>query len=329
MLPGMGAPAADPIAKFYAGKTINLIISTGPGGGLDASARLVAGYMAAHIPGRPVIVARNMTGGGHLLATNYMFNQAPRDGTTIAAILPAFVAYQVLDGKGVQYDAARFAWLGASDVDNLNLYVWHTAGVKTVADAKRRDVLMGATGVGSYSAQLPTLMNNLLGTRFKVVSGYKSTAEINLAMQRGEVEGRAGNSFASLRSQNPDWLRDRRIDMLVQLGAERDPDFPTVPLLSELTESLDHRRIVSVATGEVAIGKPFLTTPDVPPERLAALRAAFETTTRDPAYLAEAKRLDIGTRAVGHLRIKELADAILATPPDVVAMTRAAMQARP
>ena len=329
LLPGTGAPAADPVAEFYAGKSINLIISTGSGGGLDASARLVARHMAAHIPGRPTIVARNMTGAGHLLATNYLFNQAPRDGTTIAAILPAFVAFQILDGKGAQYDAARFAWLGASDADNQNLYVWHTAGIKSVADAKRREVLMGATGAGSYAALWPTLMNNLLGTRFKLVSGYKSTAEINLAMQRGEVEGRAGNSFSSLRSQNPDWLRDKRIDMLVQIGAERDPDFPTVPLLAELSENLEHRRIISVVAGEVAIGKPFLTTPEAPPERLAALRAAFEATTRDAAYLAEAKRLDIGTRAVGHVRIKELADAILATPPDVIAKTRAAIQARP
>ena len=118
--------AADPVAKFYAGKSINLIISTGPGGGLDASARLFARLMQPHIPGKPTIVARNMTGAGHLQATNYVFNQAPRDGTTIAAILPAFVAYQILDGKGANYDAARFNWLGASDVDNQNLYVWHS-----------------------------------------------------------------------------------------------------------------------------------------------------------------------------------------------------------
>lgn len=326
----LGTPAAaDPVAEFYAGKTVNLIISTGAGGGLDASARLVARYMAAHIPGKPTIVSRNMTGAGHLQATNYLFAQAPRDGTTIAAILPAFVAYQLLDGKGAQYDARRFNWLGTSDVDNQNLYVWHTAGVRSVADAKRREVLMGATGAGSYSALWPTLMNNLFGTRFKLVFGYKATTEIHLAMQRGEVEGRAGNLFSSLKSQSPDWLREKRIDILVQIGAERDVDFPEVPLLSELSETAEQRSIVQVVAGEVAIGKPLLAPPEVPADRLAALRAAFDTTTRDPAYLAEAKRHDISVRAAGHARVKELADAILSSPPEIVAKARAAIQSKP
>jgi len=321
--------AGADVAEFYAGRTINLIISTGSGGGLDASARLIARYMTNHIPGRPSIVARNMTGAGHLQATNYLYNQAPRDGTTIAAILPAFVAYQVLDGTGAQYDARRFLWLGSSDVDNQNLYVWHAAGIKSLADARKRQVLMGATGVGSYAALWPTLMNNLLGTRFKLVLGYKSTTEIHLAMQRGEVEGRAGNVFSSLKSQNPDWLHERRIDVLVQIGAERDPEFTDVPLLSELAENDEYRRVVSVLAGEVAIGKPFLTTPEVPADRLAALRAAFEATTADGAYLAEAKRLEIGARALGHARVKAIADAILATPPDVIAKARAAIEVRP
>lgn len=327
MLPA--AAAADPVADFYTGKSINIIISTGPGGGLDASARLFARYMAPRIPGKPTIVARNMTGAGHLQATNYVFNQAPRDGTTIAAILPAFVTYQVLDGKGAQYDAARFNWLGSVDVDNQNLYVWHTTGVKTAADARRREVLMGATGAGSYSALWPTLMNNLFGTRFKLVFGYKATTEIHLAMQRGEVEGRAGNLFSSLKSQNPDWLREKKIDILVQIGNERDAEFPDVPLLSELAETAEQRSIVSVAAGEVVIGKPLLTPPEVPPERLAALRAAFDATTRDAAYLAEAKRLDVGARPLGHERVKALADAILSSPPDIVARARAALQVKP
>ena len=210
MIVGAGSAATQPVDEFYAGKTISLIISTGSGGGLDASARLVAKYMSRHLPGRPAIVAKNMTGAGHLMATNYVYAQAPRDGTTIAAILPAFVGYQVLDGKGAQYDAAKFHWLGASDVDNQNLYVWHTAGVKSVDDARRTEILMGATGAGSYTVLWPTVMNALLGTKFKIVSGYKSTNEIHLAMQRGEVQGRAGNLFSSLRSRMQTGYRRKR-----------------------------------------------------------------------------------------------------------------------
>ncbi len=315
----------DQVGQFYAGKTVSLIVSTGAGGGLDASARLIARHLGNHIPGKPQIVARNMTGAGHLQATNYVFGQAPKDGTTIAAILPAFVAYQLLDGKGAQYDAARFPWIGAMDVDNQNLYVWHATGISSVEDARRKEVLMGATGAGSYTALWPTLMNNLVGTRFKIVSGYKSTTEIHVAMERGEVQGRAGNLFSSLRSQNPDWLRDRKIVMLVQIGAERDPGFADVPLLSELAQNAEDARVLSLLSGEVAIGKPLLTTPDIPPERLAALREAFAATNKDQAYQDEAKKLSIGVRALGHERIKAMTDTILSTPPALVAKAKQAM----
>lgn len=322
-----GSAAAQSVAEFYAGRSISLIISTGSGGGLDASARLVARHMGNHIPGKPAIVPRNMTGAGHLAATNHVYAQAPKDGTTIAAILPAFVGYQLIDGKGALYDAAKFPWLGSSDIDNQNLFVWHTAGVKTVDDVRRKEVLMGATGAGSYTALWPTLMNNLLGTKFKIVSGYKSTNEIHLALQRGEVQGRAGNSFSSLKSQNSDWLAENKIVMLVQIGTELDQEFSAVPLLSELATSEEHRRIITFLSGEVGMGKPFLTTPGVPADRLAALRAAFAATTRDPAYLDEALRLNIGVRAESHEKVAAIANSILSTPADLVAKTRAAIAA--
>jgi tripartite-type tricarboxylate transporter receptor subunit TctC len=324
---GAGSAAAQPVAEFYAGKTITLIISTGSGGGLDASARLIAKHMGNHIPGKPTIVPKNMTGGGHLVATNYLYAQAPKDGTTIGAILAAFVGYQVLDGKGAQYDAAKFHWLGASDVDNQNLYVWHAAGVKSVADAKATEVPMGATGAGSYTILWPTVMNALLGTRFKVVSGYKSTNEIHLAMERGEVQGRAGNFFSSLKSQNADWLADKKINLLVQIGTERDPEFVAVPLLSELAANEEQRRILAFLSGEVGLGKPFLAPPGVPVDRLAALREAFEATTRDRDYLDEAQRLNIGVRAAHHSKLTAIAQSILSTPDDLVAKTREAIAA--
>lgn len=324
----VGAPGtarSQSVAEFYAGKSISLIVSTGVGGGLDTSARLVARHMSAHIPGKPSIVVRNMTGAGHLQATNYLYGQAPKDGTTIAAILPSFVGYQILDGRGVQYDAKQFNWIGASDVDNQNLYVWSKSGVTSVADAQKREILMGATGSGSYTVLWPTVMNTLLETKFKIVTGYKSTNEIHLAMQRDEVVGRAGNFFSSLRSQNGDWLRDKSINILVQIGSVRDPDFPDVPLLTELAPDQSSRDILTLLSGEVALGKAFLTTPELPADRLLALRAAFEATTQDPAYLAEARKSDIGTRAAGHAELKALADGMLATPPDLVARARAAI----
>jgi tripartite-type tricarboxylate transporter receptor subunit TctC len=323
------APAkADPVADFYAGRTITLIISTGVGGGVDTNARIVARHMGAHIPGHPAIVPSNMTGAGHLRATNYIYGPAPQDGTTIAAILPAFVGYQVLDGKGASYDAKKIPFLGSSDVENANLYTWHTVGIKSIDEIKQKQVLMGSTGAGSYTALYPTLLNNVLGMKFKIVSGYKSTNEIHLAMERGEVQGRAGNFFSSLKSQNPDWLRDKKIDILLQIGAARDPEWPQVPLLTDLATNDEQRQIFKVFSAEIALGRTFVTTPGVPADRLAALRAAFAQTMRDPAFRDEIGKANMQSRPLSYEKAREIADQILNLPPDVIARAKAAMQTR-
>lgn len=318
---------ADPIADFYASKTITLIVSTGVGGGVDTNARIVAQHMGAYIPGNPSIVTKNMTGAGHLQATNYIYGPAPKDGTTIAAILPAFVGYQVLDGRGAQYDVRNIPFLGSSDVENANLYTWHTLGIKSIEEVRQREVLMGATGAGSYTVLYPTLLDNVLGMKFKVVSGYKSTNEINLAMERGEVSGRAGDFFTSLKSQNPDWLRDKKIDMLLQFGSVRDPEWPDTPLLTDLATNDEQRQIFRVFSAEMALGRTFVTTPGIAADRLAALRKAFEETLRDPAFLDDIKRVGMLARPLSHEKARILADEIVNMPPDLIAKAKAAMQA--
>ena len=323
-----GAAQADSVADFYAGKTISLVISTGVGGGVDTNARVLARHIGDHIPGNPTVVPKNMTGAGHLQATNFLYNAAPKDGTYFGAILPTFVGYQVLDGKGAQYDARQFNFLGSSDVENANFYTWHTLGLKSVLDARTREVLMGGTGAGSYTVLYPTLLNNMLGTKFKIVTGYKSTNEIHLAMERGEVSGRAGNFFTSLKSQNPDWLRDKKIDMLLQFGAARDPEWPDTPLLSELAETPEQKQIFNVFSAEVALGKVYVTTPGAPEERLAALRKAFEETLRDPAYIEDARKVEMLVRPLAWQRAKAMADEIVGMSPDMVAKAKAAMEIR-
>ncbi|HEY8578237.1 MAG TPA: tripartite tricarboxylate transporter substrate-binding protein [Beijerinckiaceae bacterium] len=321
----LAAPAgAQDVKSFYAGRSINLIISTGAGGGLDANARLVARHMGRHIPGQPSIVPRNMPGAGHLAATNFMYNQAPRDGSHIAAILPSFILYKLIDGKGAQYDSARFNWIGSSDVDNMNVYVWSAAPVKSFADVKTTEILMGGTGAGSYTVLFPTLMNNLLGAKFKIVPGYKSTNEVHIAMERGEVQGRAGNFFSSLRSTNADWLRDGKITLIAQIGERRDPDFPDVPLLQDLTQDADAKRILRLFSAEIAMGRAMLTTPDTPPDRLAALRAAFDETMKDPAFLAEAKQAGMPVRPLGAAELSAIAQEIASTPKQLIERAAAA-----
>ena len=317
---------ADAVADFYAGKSISLIISTGVGGGVDTNARVLARHLGNHIPGNPQIVPKNMTGAGHLQAANFMYGAAPKDGTHIGAILAAFVGYQVLDGKGANYDVRNYNFLGSSDVENLNFYTWRTAGIKSVLEAREKQVLVGGTGAGSYSVLYPTLLNNVLGTKFKVVTGYKSTNEIHLAMERGEVQGRAGNLFTSLKSQNPDWLRDNRLAMLMQVGAARDPEWPDVPLLTDLAENDEQRQIFKVFSAEVALGKIFITTPGVPADRLAALRKAFEDTLRDPAFIEDAKKVEMLVRPLGWEKAKALADELVSMSPETIARAKAAME---
>src|SRR5262249_26584800 len=195
-------------ADFYSGKTIELIVSTGVGGGLDANARVVARHLVRHIPGQPVIVVKNMPGAGHIRAAKYVFTQAPQDGTTIATFIPIFVMAQVLErSRSIQFNSAQFNWLASTSSSNSTVYVWHTSGIKAVEDATKRTVVMGGTGAGSYTIIYPTVMNSLIGTRFKLVTGYQSTAEVGLAMERGEIEGRAGNNFNSLKADSCDRLR--------------------------------------------------------------------------------------------------------------------------
>lgn len=319
------APAhAQSPAEFYKGKTVQIIVSTGAGTGHDTGVRLVAKYLPNHIPGKPTVITKNMPGGGHVLAANYVHNNAARDGTTLGAILPAFVLHQVIDGRGVKYDAGKFIWIGSSLVDNMNLYVWHTAGIKSLDDVMKREVVMGATGAGSYTALFPTVLNNILGTKFKVVPGYQTTGQIHIAMERGEVQGRAGNFFSSLKTNNPDWIRDNKVDIIMQIGVDRDPEFKDIPLMTELGKTEDQKRVLALFSGEIAMGRAFLTTPDVPADRVATLRKAFMDTMKDPAFLAEAAKIDLPVRPTDHARLASIVQSILSTPPQLVARARKA-----
>jgi tripartite-type tricarboxylate transporter receptor subunit TctC len=314
-------------ADFYKGKTVDLVISTGVGGGLDANARVVARHLADHIPGNPTIVPRNMPGAGHIRAANFVFSQAPKDGTVIATFIPVFVMAQVLDrSKGIQFDPASFNWLASTSSSNSTIYTWHTSSVKSVADATRRDVLMGGTGAGSYTIIYPTVMNSVIGTRFKLVTGYQSTAEIGLAMERGEVEGRAGNNFNSLKAENAEWLKTGKIALIAQVGIERDPEYPDLPLLTDLARSDQDRQVLKLFSTDVVIGRPFVTSPGVPAERVALLRKAFEQMMVDPAYLDDSQKAGLDVTPVAGAKIQAVVADLVHTPTDIVAKAKLAME---
>lgn len=315
---------AQTVGEFYEGKTITIVTSTGAGGSYDVTARLIARHMPRHIPGNPTMIVQNMPGGGNVLATNYMYTIAPKDGTTIATLHNAIPLHQVLAGAGVRYDAGRFNWLGSTGPENEVIIVWHAAGVRTIEEARQREVVLGATGAGSGIVIIPRAMNKLLGTRFKLVMGYKSSEDVNLAMQRGEVEARAF-SFSSILMQRADWIKEKKIAILAQAGAKRAHELPDVPLLTELAKSEEQRRILKLISSPPGLGRPYAAPPGTPDDRLAILRKAFAATMSDRAFLAEAEKLVVDIDPMSAEEVTRIVAETINAAPEVVAAATAAI----
>ena len=309
---------------FYAGKTITIVTSTGVGGTYDVSARAISRHMGRYIPGNPGIVVQNMPGAGNVLATNFMAVNAPKDGTFIATVHAAMPMHQVLDGRGVRFDASQFNWLGSTGAENEVVLVWHTAGVTTFEEATKKEIILGGTGEGSGIFMIPQAMNNVLGTKFKMVIGYKSSEDVNLAMQRGEIQSRAF-SLGSIVSQHPDWIRDKRVAFIAQAGAHRAHDLPDVPLLTELAKTDEQRQILQMVSTTAGLGKPFLAPPGVDPERVALLRKAFASTLADPQFLADAGKLNLKIEPMSAEEVTQIVASTIGAGPVIVAKTKAAV----
>ena len=309
---------------FYAGRQIRLVIGNNAGTSYDLSARLIARYLGRHIPGTPAIVPENMPGASGLIATNHVYNLAPQDGTVILAALETIPLRQALGDENVKFDAAKMHWLG-NPASSVNVIVtWESSPVRTIADARQISVPIGGTTRDAASGVEVALADNLLGTRFKLVTGYKGT-DIDLAMERGEVQGRAGQSWDGWKLTHPDWVRDRRLHVLVQLGVARARDLPDVPLYSDIAASEEARRILDLFAVPVALGRPLLVGPGVPAERVALLRRAFEATMRDPDFRAEAARHNLTLDPVTGEMLQDFVAKILSAPPAIVAKAKAAM----
>src|SRR6202051_1243156 len=283
---GMAAPArADDVADFSRGKRISLVVGYGTGGGYDLYARMLGRFLGEHIPGKPTIIAQNMPGAGSRGAANWLYKVAPRDGSVIATLSQTTPTDQALGQPGVQFDVRKLNWIGNMVVVNNILYVAAARGVATIEQAKSKPLAIGATGASSPSVLYPQVSNNLLGTKFRIVAGYVSGGDINIAVERGEVDGRGSDSWASMQTTHPDWLRDRTVNILFQIGTKRHTDSPDVPLWSELGQTDEQRQVLEILSGDVAVGRPILTAPGVPPERVRALRRAFDDTLADPMFI--------------------------------------------
>jgi tripartite-type tricarboxylate transporter receptor subunit TctC len=318
---------ADAVSDFYQGRQIRFVVRTPPGGDYDQYTRLFARFMGKHIPGNPALIPVNMPGGGGITAANYMAQIAPRDGTVIGIVSQGLAADQALGmSPGLKADLREFNWIANVVNSNQLLVVWHTSPTRTLEDAKKRETLIGTTGAGSASVQYPAFYNNVLGTKFKIVFGYTGGQEIDLAMQRGEVEGRGTNPYSGWMASEPNWIPQKLIIPLIQAGMEKEPELPDVPLILDQPVKPADKPLLEFMARGATVGRPLATTPGVPAERVAALRAAFVATLKDPDFIAAAAKEHMEIRPMTGDKITEVIVGLLNTPAEVRERVKAALQ---
>lgn len=308
--------AQSSVEDFYRGKTLDMIIGYSPGGGYDQYARLVSRFLGHHIPGNPQIVPRNMPGASSFLATNFLYNVAPQDGTVLGAVAQSIALSQVMGEPLLEFDASKFPHIGTPALDNNVLVTWHDSDIKTFEDAVATRSIIGATG-GSTSSQYPSIMNAVLGTQFEIITGYPGGNEINFAMENGEVDGRGSVNWASIAPLG--WFKDGLINVIVQVGLQRETDLPDVPLVYELAKNPEDERLLRLLSAPTALGRPVITTPNVPEERVQALRDAFDAMVADPEFLAAAAAEGLVVLPKSGLELQAIVDEIIASNPDDVA----------
>jgi tripartite-type tricarboxylate transporter receptor subunit TctC len=316
------AANADTVADFYKGKTITVMIPVGEGGTYDFYGRLGGAAMNKHLPGKPTAVVKNMPGGGGSVVTNYMAQVAAKDGTFLLSMHGSTPQSQLLETTGIKYDLRKFLMIGQFLPLNSSLSVWRaTSPATTIEEAKQKEVILGSTGRGSYQYQLPALLNELIGTKFKIVLGYKSIGTENLAMERGEIHGRGGTTL-SWAITKPDWIRDNKIAHLVQVGPRRGKGFEDIPLATELVTKKEHKQALNLISGGALAGRSLVGTPGIPADRAAALRKAFDDGMKDPEIQEKAKNWKLDLEPASGAELEKIVNDILDTPPEVVEMVK-------
>jgi tripartite-type tricarboxylate transporter receptor subunit TctC len=316
--------AADDVAHFFGGRTVSIYVAA-EGASYTVHAQLVAQYLGRFIPGNPNVIAQYMPGAGGARAANYIYNAAPKDGTAIALLLKYIALEQAIGRSGVKYDVRKFNYLMSTAPINSVVAIWHKAPATTVEGAKRVALIMGSTGKSSETYITPTLMNAFLGTKFHVVTGYKSPTAVHLAMEQGEAHGVAA-SWESITSDRPQWIASKEAVFMAQSGLYRDADLPQVPRLIDLSNDPTAKAIFQFVSANSTIGRLYVAPPGVPAARVAALQKGFETMTHDPAFLADAKKHKIGIEPRSAAEVKKLIMGAIDAPPEVIAKTKAAIK---
>ena len=312
------------VEEFYKGKTVNLVIGFSAGGGYDLYARHLARHIGKHIPGQPTILPQNMPGAGSLKAANFIYTAAPKDGSTFGTFARSTGINPLLE-SGATFDGTKFSWLGSVTDDVSTCLTWHTSAVKTWKDFLEKPVTLGGQGISSDPDIFARLYKNVFGAPIKLVSGYPGTNEITLAMERGEVDGLCGLSWSTIKTRHAAWLRDKKVNIIVQSAFKKVPELGNVPLVMELTKDKAKLQILKLLLAAQEMARPFAAPPGIPANRKAALAAAFDATMKDPQYLAEAQKTNIDVNPVNGKALDELLAELYATPKDVVKMASEAI----
>ena len=315
---------AQSVEDFYKGRNMNLYIGYSTGGAYDFYARSIGRFMGRHIPGNPTLVPQNMEGAGSLRLANFLYRVAPHDGSAFGTIGRGIPFDPLLLGQGDAFDAQKFSWIGSANNEVSVCVAMRDSGITKFEDLFTKELTVGGTGTSADTDQFPRVLNSVLGTHFKVVEGYPGGNDVVLAMERGEVKGRCGWSWSSVKTTHKDWLDDKRMVVLVQLSLTRHPEMPDVPLVSDFAKTDEQRAILKLIFARNVIGRPYLAPPNLPPDRLATLRQAFMDTMKDKDFLAEAQKTDLEVNPVSGEDVEKLVKEVYATPPDIIAKTKAA-----
>lgn len=313
---------ADELGNFYAKREVSLIVGTGAGGGYDTFGRLVGRFLGNHIPGNPNFVVQFMPGASGVKAVNYLYAIAPKDGSVISIFNANMPLYELIGQPGIQFKCQDLSWIGSISKDIQTLVVWHTAGVKTIEEAKQTPMILGATGAGGMKAGFGDLLNGSVGTKFKVVTGYEGGNTVNLAMERGEVHGNI-SSWGSLEATRPEWVAERKVVPLVQVSLERGPGaLKDTPLLTELATNDEQRQLFYLLSVASEMARPFAGPPGHPPVRLAALRKGFAALQKDEAFLAAAAKQKVTIDSLSGAELSDMVSRIMFTPPELIAKNK-------
>jgi len=322
------AAAEEDVAAFYRGKTLRIVVGVAVGSGYDINARLLARHLGAHVPGNPTVIVQNQPGAGSLTMTNQLYAAGPFDGTAIGASFNGMPTTPLLQPAGARFDPVKFNWIGSTNRETQVTYLWHTAPAQSLADLERTEVIVGAQAPGSTQYDFPLLANHVFGLKFKIITGYESTPKIHLAMERGEIHGNGATNWSTLKALNSNWLEEKKVRVVAQWALKGHPELTGVPLILDSAKTDADRAALRLVIARLEYGRPFFMPPQVPPERVAAVRRAFDAAVKDPAYLAEAEKLKIDVDPLSGEAVANLVEQVSRTPAETVTRVRTALEHR-